>query len=61
MSASPSWLGGAIALAICLAKNAQTTIDRIAKICGGVVILLIAYVAIGSAPPAGLQPRRLRL
>ena len=46
-------LSGALALVICLNKNSQSWIDQIARILGGVIIVVIGYVVIVSKPPVG--------
>ncbi|MCY7324857.1 MAG: divalent metal cation transporter [Microbacteriaceae bacterium] len=47
-------ISAAIAIAIFLSKRAGLALDKIVVILGGVMILLIAYVAIVSQPPLGL-------
>ena len=46
-------IGGLLAICICLAKDAQTWIDRIAKVMGGILIVIIGFVAVISKPPVG--------
>ena len=46
-------IGGTLAICICLAKNAETWVDRIAKAMGIILLLVIGYVAISSRPPVG--------
>ncbi|WP_243729151.1 NRAMP family divalent metal transporter [Nesterenkonia sphaerica] len=54
LNIDPEWGGAisvALAIAIFLSKKAGVALDRIVVVCGAVLILLMAYMAIATSPP----------
>ena len=46
-------LGGALAICIFLSKSGKAAVDKVAQILGGIIILVMLFVAISSKPPVG--------
>ena len=46
-------LGGALAICIFLSKSGKAAVDKAEQILGGVIILVMLFVAISSKPPVG--------